>query len=239
MISIVIPAHNEVENIAALLDEIQKATKDLPVKEIIVIDDGSYDQTDRALEKAKAHIPMLRAFRYDLKAGQSAAIYAGVLVASGEWIVTLDGDGQNIPADIQKLYQIYMADDVQDKIGLIAGQRLRRQDSTVKRYGSKVANYVRSKILNDGVRDTGCGLKMIRRDVYMRFPYFNHMHRYLPALVLREGFEIRLVDVGHRQRLGGVSKYGTIDRLVAGIYDLMGVIWLIKRARIVQTLKTL
>lgn len=238
-LSIVVPAHNEVENIRPLLDEIMSVAKSLPVAEVIVIDDASVDQTDQELLRARVEMPLLRILQHRHKAGQSAAIYTGVLAATGDWIVTLDGDGQNDPADILKLYQFYAADPSREKVGLVAGQRARRRDKFIKRISSRVANTVRAALLQDGVRDTGCGLKMIRRDVYLRLPYFNHMHRYIPALVRREGLDIRLVDVGHRHRQRGISKYGTLDRLVAGLSDLFGVVWLIHRRRVPQTPKSL
>jgi glycosyltransferase involved in cell wall biosynthesis len=171
----------------------------------------------------------LRVLQHELNAGQSRAVRTGVMAARGEIVVTLDGDGQNDPADAPRLARRLMASP--EALALVGGRRTRRQDSWAKRMASRLGNGVRKRLLNDQADDTGCGLKAFRREVFLRLPYFDHCHRYLPALVLREGFQTAFEEVNHRPRLSGVSKYDNLGRLMVSVSDLMGVLWLRTRAR--------
>jgi dolichol-phosphate mannosyltransferase len=234
--SVVIPVKDEAANIVRLLDEIGAAVLPLGADcEVIVVDDGSRDDTLAALREFKrrqiaATQPLaLVIVRNPHNLGQSTSVLMGVRQARYPWIVTLDGDGQNDPADIPKLLQCAAADPA---IALVAGQRLKRRDSWNKRIASRIANNIRATLLRDGTPDTGCGLKLIRRDVFLALPYFNHMHRYLPALVRRQHGRVQLVGVNHRHRTEGRSKYGTLDRAWVGIWDLIGVMWLLRRNRL-------
>lgn len=231
-IAVVIPMLNEEENAPALIAEIQAAAHDAPVSEIVVVDDGSTDRTADIVKglKAGASPATLRLIRHSARAGQSAAMRSGIRAASAPLIVTMDGDGQNDPADIKNLWKEWQTQDPSLPMLMVAGQRKKRMDSLLKKFTSRTGNGIRRALLRDGVRDTGCSLKLFRRDDYLALPYFNHMHRFLAALYNREYGTIRLVDVGHRHRLRGVSKYGFWDRLWAGVFDLIGVIWLQKRA---------
>lgn len=226
-VSIVIPAKNESENIPALLDEIHAAVAPLVDYEVIVIDDGSTDGMDRLLMARMDHQPNLRVLRNERSAGQSAAVHSGVQAARAEVICTLDADGQNPPEFLPALFQPLLAGPPQ--LGLVAGQRVNRQDTWSKRMGSKFANGIRSWALNDGTRDTGCGLKGFRREAFLALPYFDHMHRYLPALFRRDNWDVLLVDVGHRPRGAGRSNYSNLQRALVGIVDLAGVMWLVRR----------
>lgn len=231
-ISVVVPMLNEKENAPHLIAEIrQVAQHSLPIGEIVIVDDGSTDGTAdvvRALQTASG--PRLRLLRHTARAGQSAAMRTGIRAASGDLIVTMDGDGQNDPADIKLLWEEWQQQDQTTPMLIVAGQRLRRMDSLLKKFTSRAGNGIRRALLRDGVRDTGCSLKLFRRADFLTLPYFNHMHRFIAALYRREYGTIRLVDVSHRHRQRGVSKYGFWDRLWAGIFDLIGVIWLQKRA---------
>ena len=228
-LSIVIPVKNEAGNIAPLVAETVAALDGLIDYEIVYVDDGSTDATVSEIQDLQVSLPRLRLVRHSAACGQSAAIRSGVRAAQGRWIATLDGDGQNDPADIPALWHI-----VQDSPAvpplLIAGHRAHRQDSWSKRRASRLANAVRRRLLHDDTPDTGCGLKLFRRALFLDLPYFDHMHRFLPALVLREGGFVRSVPVNHRPRRRGVSKYGVFDRLLVGITDLLGVLWLRRRA---------
>ena len=197
--------------------------------EIVFVDDASRDGTAARLQGLGAELPQLRVLRHTANAGQSRAIRTGVLAARGAIIITLDGDGQNDPADGPRLAARLAAGD--PRLGMVSGRRARRQDSAAKRWGSRVANGLRRRLLNDGADDTGCGLKAMRREAYLRLPYFDHMHRFLPALMQREGFEVAFEDVGHRARTSGRSKYSNLGRLRASVSDLAGVLWLNARAR--------
>lgn len=234
MISVVVPVRNEEENIAPLIGEIAAAAKaGVPIAEIVYVDDGSDDGTLAALKKMKSDVPMLKIVRHDHACGQSAGLWTGIKASRQEIIVTLDGDGQNNPADIGLVYETYqkaLKDSPGAKI-MVAGQREKRQDNLVRILSSRIANTIRSSLLKDGTRDTGCSLKLYRREDYLALPYFNHMHRYIPALMNREGVLVRHVNVSHRPRTRGASKYGTIDRLIAGLSDLLGVKWLLMRGR--------
>jgi len=225
---VVIAARDEAGAIAGLIQEIEAAL-DGERFEIIVIDDGSIDRTAeivRALARTRPHLALLGHAR---SCGQSAALRTGVQAALGTVIVTLDGDGQNDPADIPGLLAAYRTGAGQTPMRMVAGQRARRRDSLVKRLSSRIANRVRGALLGDGIADMGCGLKLFDREAFMRLPYFDHMHRFLPALMQREGYLVATHPVNHRPRQTGMSKYGTWNRLWVGIVDLAGVYWL--RAR--------
>jgi len=223
-ISVVVPVKDEAENVEPLAHEIARAVAHGEQVEIIFVDDGSSDGTPEKLLSLKPAIPCLRVIRHRRNLGQSRAVRSGVHAARGALIVTLDGDGQNDPADIPKLLAEFQTLNV--RIGLVSGVRVRRQDTFKKRLASRLANGFRRWMLNDVATDTGCGLKAFRRDAFLELPYFDHMHRYLVALMLREGYEVRFVEVGHRPRLHGRSKYGVVDRLIVGISDMLGVRWL-------------
>lgn len=229
MITVVVPVHNEQENIAPLLNEISAASGHAPISEVIYIDDGSTDGTPQALENMRGIVPMLRVIRHSVKSGQSAAFMSGVRAAGNSLIVLIDGDGQNDPRDIERLFECYQKHSGPGGRLMIAGQRAKRHDNFIRRLSSRLANRIRSSILRDGIRDTGCSLKLIRREDYLRLPYFNHMHRFLPALLMRDHVRILTVDVSHRPRERGVSKYGFWGRLRVGIVDLFGVWWLLRR----------
>jgi dolichol-phosphate mannosyltransferase len=228
-VSVVVPVRNEAGNIAPLIGEIAACFEKGTSFEIIYVNDGSSDRTESELTLLMASRPWLRQIKHQSSCGQSAAVRTGVRYARGPVVVTLDGDGQNDPAFIPALLKALSAG--APRVGLIAGQRVGRRASAFKKLQSLVANSVRSAILRDGTRDTGCGLKAFRRDVFLGLPYFDGLHRFLPALIRREGYEIGYVDVIDRPRRAGQSNYGMWDRLWVGILDLMGVWWLIRRRR--------
>lgn len=225
-LSVVFPAFNEAENAGPLTGEIQAALGALNAPyEIIAVDDASTDATPDALKAAQAAGAPLRILRHAERSGQSAALFSGISAARAPVIVTLDGDGQNNPADIPALYKHWL--DAPDRESLmIAGWRAERRDTQIKKISSRFANAVRGALLNDNTPDTGCGLKVFPRAAFMAFPHFKNMHRFLPALMMRGGGRVVSVKVSHRPRTRGVSKYGTLDRLAAGIADLAGVMWL-------------
>ncbi len=227
-ISVVVPVRNEAGNIAPLVAEIAAAMQGR-VFEIVYVNDGSGDSTDQELRNLMALHPWLRQIRHAQSCGQSAALHTGVAAARASTIVTLDGDGQNDPSFIPLL--ISALESGLPWVGLVAGQRVRRQSSGFKKLQSRMANGVRSALLRDGTRDTGCGLKAFRRELFLALPYFDGLHRFLPALVRREGFAIGYVDVVDRARRHGTSNYGFWDRLWIGILDLAGVWWLIRRKK--------
>jgi glycosyltransferase involved in cell wall biosynthesis len=227
-ISVVVPVRNEAGNIAPLVAEIAAALGGRDF-EIVYVNDGSTDGSEAELKGLSARYPNLRQIAHAQSCGQSAAITSGVRAARGAIVVTLDGDGQNDPAFLPKLVDALKAGG--DKTGLIAGQRVGRKATGFKKFQSRVANKVRAAILRDGTRDSGCGLKCFRRDVFLRLPVFDGLHRFLPALIRREGYDIGYLDVVDRQRAHGVSNYGFWDRLWVGILDLFGVWWLIRRRR--------
>ena len=232
-LSIVVPVRNEAENVLPLLAEIHAALDGPQVNlgdfEVIYVDDGSSDATPQRLAEALARYPRLRVLVHRERYGQSAALLTGFRAARGEWIATLDGDGQNDPADIPRLLA---ARDSAARTGLqlISGFRKNRKDAWLKRIASRIANGVRSSLLGDATPDTGCGLKLIARAACLELPVFDHMHRFLPALVQSNGGATICVEVNHRPRTRGVSNYGVADRLWIGVVDLAGVLWLKRRA---------
>jgi dolichol-phosphate mannosyltransferase len=228
-VSIVIPVKNEAGNIAPLVAEIAAALGEGARFEIVFVDDGSTDATPAELRTLMAMRPWLRQITHAASCGQSAAIRTGVTHARAPIVVTLDGDGQNDPAFIPALIQ--GLEEGAPRIGLVAGQRVGRRATSFKKLQSRIANTVRGAILRDGTRDSGCGLKAFRREVFLALPYFDGLHRFLPALIRREGYDIGYVDVVDRLRRQGVSNYGMWDRLWIGILDLAGVWWLIRRKR--------
>ncbi len=227
----VIPAHNEAENLGPLVREIGAAlARTGGTWEIVLVDDGSSDATPARAAELAREIPHFRAVRHPSSRGQSFAVATGVRVAGGAWIATLDGDGQNDPADIPRLLA------VRDATGaagagplLVAGYRRRRRDTWLKRVSSRVANAVRGRLLGDRTPDTGCGLKLFEREAFLALPHFDHMHRFLPALFLRAGGRVVSVEVAHRPRERGASHYGMWNRLWVGLVDILGVWWLIRR----------
>ena len=228
-VSIVVPVRNEEGNVAPLIAEIVAALGERWPFEIIYVNDGSTDGTAAKLAELKRERDNLREIKHAQSSGQSAAVRSGVRAARGPIVATLDGDGQNNPAFLPAL--IAAVETGGSHVGLAAGQRVGRKDTEFKRMQSRIANKVRNAILQDGTRDTGCGMKAFRRDVFLSMPYFDGLHRFLPALVRREGYDIAYVDVIDRPRHSGVSNYGFFDRLWIGIMDLAGVWWLIKRKR--------
>ena len=227
-ISVVVPVHDEAGAAGPLAREIAAAFAGRSY-EMIFVDDASKDATLAELRALMAELPTLRVLSHATNAGQSRAVRTGVLAARGAIVVTLDGDGQNPPADAPKLADALIA--APPNVALVGGRRAKRQDSEAKRWASRWANRIRKKLLKDDADDTGCGLKAFRRDVFLRLPYFDHVHRYLPALTLREGYENLYLDVDHRHRETGRSKYTNWGRLTAALSDLMGVMWLKSRSR--------
>jgi dolichol-phosphate mannosyltransferase len=234
-LSVVVPVFNEQDNIAPLVHEILAALRGLIVFEIIYIDDCSKDASRDVLKQLQLVTPELRTFGHTQQSGQSTAIRSGIKLARGEWIATLDGDGQNDPADIPKL--IAARDAADASVKLFAGWRVERKDTGSKRWASKAANAIRTRLLKDETPDTGCGIKLFERALFLELPYFDHMHRYLPALVKRAGYQSVSVPVNHRERSTGVSKYNNLGRAWVGISDLRGVGWLIKRSKITGTIE--
>jgi dolichol-phosphate mannosyltransferase len=228
-LSVVVPVFNERDNIAPLLAEIAAALRGRADFEIVYVDDASRDDSLAVLKQAKAEYPELRVIHHVAQSGQSTAIRNGVKAARGAWVATLDGDGQNDPADIPEL--IAMREESPREIKLFAGWRVNRKDTASKRFGSRFANAIRQRLLHDDTPDTGCGIKLFERAAFLDLPYFDHMHRYLPALMQRAGWQVKSVPVNHRPRGTGVSKYNNLGRALVGITDLRGVGWLIKRSK--------
>lgn len=232
-LSVVVPVFNEADNVLPLLDEIERALTPAGGFEVIFVDDQSDDDTPARLGPA-VRAGRLRVLRHDRRSGQSAAVRSGVKAAHGEWVVTLDGDGQNDPADIPALFALVS----ERKAGspmLVGGLRKKRQDSLSKRWASKFANAVRQSLLQDGCTDSGCGLKLFRRDAFLDLPFFGAMHRFLPALFRAHGHPVAYVPVNHRPRERGVSKYNNWRRGLIGVVDLLGVYWLKRRTNLSAT----
>jgi len=228
-LSVVVPVFNERDNVGALLREIVAALRGTIDFEAVFVDDDSKDDTLAQLQSLKAEVPELRVLHHVKQSGQSTAIRTGVKGARGAWIATLDGDGQNDPADIPKL--LAARESADRAIKLFAGWRVNRQDSGSKRWASKWANKIRSNMLRDDTPDTGCGIKLFEREAFLDLPYFDHMHRYLPALMQRAGWKTVSVPVNHRSRVAGVSKYNNLQRALVGLRDLRGVAWLVTRSK--------
>ncbi|MBS0211748.1 MAG: glycosyltransferase family 2 protein [Proteobacteria bacterium] len=231
-LSVVVPVHNEEANIAPLIGEILAALRGRVAFEIVYVDDLSRDGSVAVLQQLQRDTPELRVLRHLQQAGQSTAIRNGVKAARGAWIATLDGDGQNDPTDIPKL--LAERGKAAADIKLFAGWRVNRQDSGSKRWASRWANRIRSRMLQDATPDTGCGIKLFEREAFLDLPYFDHMHRFLPALMQRAGWKTLSVPVNHRHRTAGVSKYNNLNRALVGIRDLRGVAWLILRSKRAQ-----
>lgn len=229
-LSVIIPAKNEAGNIIALVEGIDRALAALAPFEILVIDDGSTDGMGDLVAARAGTMPHLRLIRHDRSGGQSAGVHSGVLAARAPICCTLDGDGQNPPAELPGLVAPLLSDRT-GRIGLVAGQRVGRQDTWSKKIASRLANRLRAWVLKDGTRDTGCGLKAFRRDAFLQLPYFDHMHRYLPALFARDGWQIAHVDVAHKAREAGRSNYSNLQRALVGAVDLIGVAWLLRRRK--------
>jgi dolichol-phosphate mannosyltransferase len=229
-LSVVVPVFNERDNIAPLVGEVVAALRGTVAFEIVYVNDCSKDDSLEVLRALKASTPELRVLSHLRQSGQSTAIRSGVKAARGAWIATLDGDGQNDPADIPRL----LAERAKSppEVKLFAGWRVNRRDSGSKRWASKLANAIRSRLLRDETPDTGCGIKLFERAVFLDLPYFDHMHRYLPALVKRAGWQSVSVPVNHRERTAGVSKYNNLGRAWVGLKDLRGVAWLIQRSKL-------
>ena len=227
LISVVVPVLNEAENVDALVAEIVAAAATAPIREIIYVDDGSTDGTLKRLTKLMENVPELRVIRHRRRLGQSAAFLSGARAATQELLIFMDGDRQNDPADIARLYARYRAK--APAALAVLGQRAVRKDRLVRRLSSRLANKLRAAVLKDGTRDTGCSLKLMRRFDFLALPYFDHMHRFLPALLLRNDVELAHVDVSHRGRTHGTSKYGFWDRALVGAADLLGAAWLARR----------
>ena len=228
-LSVVVPVYNEQDNVGPLIGEILAALRGIVPFEIVYVDDLSTDATLERLKALQTTTPELRVVRHLKNSGQSTAIRTGIKAARAPWIATLDGDGQNDPADIPKLLR--ERETASPDTRLFAGWRVNRQDSGSKRWASKWANAIRSRLLRDDTPDTGCGIKLIERAAFLDLPYFDHMHRYLPALMQRAGWKTLSVPVNHRHRASGVSKYNNLNRALVGIRDLRGVAWLITRSR--------
>ena len=229
-LSVVIPVRNEVTNVEPLFMEIYTALEGIIYYEVIFVDDGSDDGTGETLDGLSKRFKCLRVLKHRYSCGQSSAILSGVRAATAPLIATLDGDGQNDPADIPRLLEtLHQQGD--HNLHMVCGQRLKRQDTLIRRLSSLIANKIRSKILQDKTLDTGCGLKLFHRELFLHLPYFDHMHRFLPALALSQGAQLSWVEVNHRPRTGGQSKYGVNNRLWAGIIDLFGVKWLQYRTK--------
>jgi len=228
-LSVVIPVKNEADNIVPLVDEVEAALGGRFDFEVLVIDDGSTDATAERLKAAKSRLPRLRLIRHAANRGQSAGVLTGVKHACGEWIATLDGDGQNDPADLPAMWERLATDPRPD---MVAGHRVVRKDTASKKVASRIANRIRAGLLKDETPDSGCGIKIFRRALFLELPYFDHMHRFLPALARRHGARVISVAVNHRPRGAGQSNYTNFGRLKAGLLDLLGVWWLIRRSRL-------
>lgn len=231
-VSVVVPALNEAGNIRPLVNEILQALGDDPDLEIVYVDDGSDDESPVIFaELSQTLFPRFVCVRHQTRCGQSTGVLTGICHAKNPWIATLDADGQNDPANIPAMLKV-LFESASPENTLVAGWRQKRKDTWLKRFSSRHANRIRAALLGDDTPDTGCGLKVMSRRLFLRLPYFNHMHRFLPALVLRAGGQVVSVPVNHRPRVEGVSKYGFHNRLWVGIVDILGVMWLQRRAKV-------
>jgi glycosyltransferase involved in cell wall biosynthesis len=228
-LSVVVPVFNEAGNIAALAEEVRSALAGVCSYELIFIDDGSSDASMVEMKQALAADPHVRLLKHLKRAGKSAALVTGFFAARAPWIQTLDGDRQNDPADVARAWKMIHAPVPDAHLGIVAGVRKKRNDGAIKWASSRIANFVRRNLLRDDTKDTGCGFKLIRREVAQRIPFFDGMHRFLPALTRRQGYSILQMPVEDRPRVMGVSKYGFFGRLAVGIFDLFGVFWLMRR----------
>lgn len=231
-VSVVIPAHNEAKNIKSLVHEICNSLSGLFRFEIIVVDDCSSDSMPAVLQSLKQSVPELRVVRHGNQCGQSAALITGVDAAIAPVIATLDGDGQNDPSDLPAMLDALLQPELANRVQMVAGQRTRRKDSAWRLVSSRIANFVRGRVLRDQTPDSGCGIKVFYRDTFLKLPRFTHMHRFLPALVVRSGGRVISVSVKHRPRIHGRSHYDTLRRLINGIIDLAGVAWLMHRTHL-------
>ncbi len=231
-LSVVVPVFNERDNLGWLLREIAVALRGHVAFEVVYVDDGSTDDSLQALKALKHEVAELRVLRHARQSGQSTAIRTGVKAARAPWIAMLDGDGQNDPADLRKL--LAARDAASADIKLFAGWRVERKDSASKRWASRWANAIRSRMLRDDTPDTGCGIKLFEREAFLDLPYFDHMHRYLPALMQRAGWKTVSIPVNHRNRSSGASKYNNLNRALVGIRDLRGMAWLIRRSKVTE-----
>ena len=231
-LSVVVPVHDEAGNIAPLVRGIVDALRGVVSFELVYVDDASRDASASELQALKADVPELRVLRHETQAGQSVAIRNGVKAARAPWVATLDGDGQNDPADLPKL--LAARDAAAAEVKLLTGWRVARKDTAAKRWASRAANAIRRRLLHDDTPDTGCGTKLFEREAFLDLPYFDHMHRYLPALMQRAGWGTLSLPVNHRARGRGASKYGNLARAIVGLRDLGGVAWLIRRSHVVR-----
>ena len=228
--SVAITVYNEEANIDPVIEELYPVMERLGEPfEVVYCDDASTDGTAARLRAAQARHKSLRVVRHRDNRGKSIALWTAVDAAAGEWLIMLDGDGQNDPADIPRLIERIVASTARPGLRMVAGVRRRRQDTWLKRWSSRLANKIRASVLGDRTPDTGCGLKLCRRDAFLRLPRFDHSHRFLPALIQRDGGEVDFIDVTDRPRLSGQSKYGLRNRLFTGVVDLLGVYWLMRR----------
>ena len=228
--SVVVPVHNESGNVEKLISEIAAAL-DGRAYEMVFVDDASTDDTRAVLAELKTRFPALRVLGHRKNAGQSRAIRSGVLAARAPVVGTLDGDGQNDPADLPDLYRMLTRPDAPEKLKMVMGRRAKRKDSAWKKFGSRFGNGIRRRMLRDDCDDSGCGIKVMDREAFISLPYFDHIHRYMPAMMRAEGYDVEFRDVNHRQREAGKSKYNNFGRLWAALSDLRGVMWLIRRRR--------
>ncbi len=228
--SVIVPVHNESGNVAQLISEIAVALEGRAF-EMIFVDDASPDDTRVKLAQLKTEYPQLRVLSHRRNAGQSRAIRSGIQAARGAIVGTLDGDGQNDPADLPALYRSLTRADAPENLQMVMGRRASRKDTAWKRFGSKFANSIRRRMLRDDCDDSGCGIKVMAREAYLSLPYFDHMHRYMPALMRAEGYGVEFINVNHRERGAGTSNYTNFGRLWPALSDLRGVMWLIRRRR--------